>query len=63
LIDVSAVAEAVIDRLSGEESGQAMVIQAGREALAFRFGRPPGPRAGGVVGQLPPTEFAAHDQR
>jgi NAD(P)-dependent dehydrogenase (short-subunit alcohol dehydrogenase family) len=62
LIDVSAVAAAVIDRLSGEESGQAMVIQAGREALAFRFGRPPGPRAGGVVGQLPPTEFAAHDQ-
>ncbi len=62
LIDVSAVAEAVIDRLSGDESGQAMVIQAGREALAFRFARPPGPRAGGMVGQLPPTEFAAHDQ-
>jgi NAD(P)-dependent dehydrogenase (short-subunit alcohol dehydrogenase family) len=62
LIDVSAVAEAVIDRLSGEESGQAMVIQAGREALAFRFARPPGPRAGGTVGRLPPTEFAAHDQ-
>jgi NAD(P)-dependent dehydrogenase (short-subunit alcohol dehydrogenase family) len=62
LIDVSAVAEAVIDRLSGEESGQAMVIQAGREALAFRFARPPGPRAGGTAGQLPPKEFAAHDQ-
>ncbi|HEV3365861.1 MAG TPA: SDR family oxidoreductase, partial [Acidimicrobiales bacterium] len=62
LIDASAVAAAVVERLSGEESGQAMVIQAGREALAFRFGRPPGPRAGGVVGQLPPTEFAAHDQ-
>jgi NAD(P)-dependent dehydrogenase (short-subunit alcohol dehydrogenase family) len=62
LIDVSAVADAVIDRFSGEESGQAMVIQAGREALVFRFPRPPGPRAGGKVGQLPPTEFAAHDQ-
>ena len=41
---------------------QAMVIQAGREALAFRFARPPGPRAGGTVGQMPPEEFAAHDQ-
>jgi hypothetical protein len=39
-----------------------MVIQAGRDALAYRFGRPPGPRAGGTVGQMPPTEFAAHDQ-
>jgi NAD(P)-dependent dehydrogenase (short-subunit alcohol dehydrogenase family) len=62
LIDASAVAEAVFDRLSGVETGEAMVIQAGREALAFRFARPPGPRAGGTVGQMPPTEFAAHDQ-
>jgi hypothetical protein len=62
LIDASAVAEAVFDRLSGVETGEAMVIQAGREALAFRFGRPPGPRAGGTAGQMPPTEFAAHDQ-
>jgi len=62
LIDVEAVSEAVVDRLSGEETGQAMVIQAGREALAFRFARPPGPRAGGTVGQMPPSEMAAHDQ-
>jgi len=62
LIDASVVAEAVVDRLSGDETGQAMVIQAGREALAFRFARPPGPRAGGSVGRMPPTEFAAHDQ-
>ena len=62
LIDVSAVSEAVVDLLSGEETGQAMVIQAGREALAFRFARPPGPRAGGTVGQMPPSEMAAHDQ-
>ena len=62
LIDVSAVSEAVVDRLSGEETGEAMVIQAGREALPFRFGRPPGPRVGGSVGQMPPDEFAAHDQ-
>jgi NAD(P)-dependent dehydrogenase (short-subunit alcohol dehydrogenase family) len=62
LIDPAAVAQAVIDRLAGDETGEAMVIQAGREALAYRFARPPGPRAGGAVGQLPPTEFAAHDQ-
>jgi NAD(P)-dependent dehydrogenase (short-subunit alcohol dehydrogenase family) len=62
LIDADAVSVAVVDRLSGEESGEAMVIQAGREALPFRFARPPGPRAGSTVGQLPPEELAAHDQ-
>ncbi len=63
LIDVSAVSKAVVDCLGGEESGQAMIIQAGREAVPFRFPRPPGPRAGGTVGQMPPAGFAAHDQR
>jgi NAD(P)-dependent dehydrogenase (short-subunit alcohol dehydrogenase family) len=62
LIDPDTVAEAVVDRLAGEETGQAMVVQAGREALPYRFARPPGPRAGGTVGQLPPSEFTAHDQ-
>lgn len=62
LIDVSAVSEAVVDLLVGDETGQAMVIQAGREAIAFRFARPPGPRAGGTVGQMPPPGMAAHDQ-
>jgi len=62
LIDVESVSTAVVDLLSGEASGQAMVIQAGREAIPFRFARPPGPRAGGTVGQMPPAEFAAHDQ-
>lgn len=62
LIDADSVAAAVVDLLAGEDSGQAMVIQAGREPVAFRFPRPPGPRAGGTVGQMPPKEFAAHDQ-
>jgi NAD(P)-dependent dehydrogenase (short-subunit alcohol dehydrogenase family) len=62
LIDVGAVSDAVIDRLRGEETGEAMVIQAGREALAFRFARPPGPRAEGAEGRLPPSGLAAHDQ-
>ena len=63
LIDPDTVSEAVVERLAGDESGEAMVIQAGREALPYRFGRPPGPRAGGTVGQLPPQEFTAHDQQ
>jgi len=63
LIDPGTVSEAVVECLAGEETGAAMVIQAGREALPYRFARPPGPRAGGTVGQLPPEEFAAHDQR
>ncbi len=62
LIDASSVSDAVFACLSGEETGQAMVIQAGREAIPFRFPRPPGPRAGGAVGQMPPSGFAAHDQ-
>jgi NAD(P)-dependent dehydrogenase (short-subunit alcohol dehydrogenase family) len=62
LIDAEAVSGAVVDLLVGESTGDAMVIQAGREAIPFRFARPPGPRAGGTVGQMPPKEFAAHDQ-
>ncbi len=62
LIDVGSVATAVVDLMSGVATGQAMVIQAGREAIPFRFARPPGPRSGGTVGQMPPKEFAAHDQ-
>jgi len=62
LIDVESVSATVVELLSGEATGQAMVIQAGREAVPFRFARPPGPRAGGTVGQMPPKEFAAHDQ-
>lgn len=62
LIDAEVVAGAVLDCVVGDQTGNALVIQAGREALPFRFGRPPGPRAGGKVGQRPPAEFAAHDQ-
>ena len=62
LIDAESVSTAVVDLLAGSGTGEAMVIQAGREAIPFRFARPPGPRAGGTVGQMPPKEFAAHDQ-
>ncbi|HEV3264621.1 MAG TPA: SDR family oxidoreductase [Acidimicrobiales bacterium] len=62
IIDPRAVADAVIGCLCGDETGQAMVVQAGRPALSFRFGRPPGPRAEGAEGKLPPKELTAHDQ-
>lgn len=62
LIDAESVSIAVFDLLTGEATSEALVIQAGREAIPFRFARPPGPRAGGQVGQLPPKEFTAHDQ-
>lgn len=61
LIDAAAVAAAVVDRMTGDASGECMVVQAGREPVAFRFPRPPGP-GGDAAGRLPPTEFTAHDQ-
>ena len=61
LIDADSVAAAVVDRLSGDASGDCMVVQAGREPVAFRFARPPGP-GGDAAGRMPPPELAAHDQ-
>jgi NAD(P)-dependent dehydrogenase (short-subunit alcohol dehydrogenase family) len=58
LIPPEAVAEAVLGCVVGEETGQAMVVQLGREATAYRFGRPPGPRAPGVEGRIPPEWLA-----
>jgi NAD(P)-dependent dehydrogenase (short-subunit alcohol dehydrogenase family) len=54
LIAPEAVAEAVLGCVLGEETGQALVVQAGREPLAYRFGRPPGPREPGAEGRVPP---------
>jgi len=62
LIDPEVVAAAVLRCLLDGETGRAMVVQAGREPVAFRFGRPPGPRAEGSVGAVPPSDLAAHDQ-
>ena len=58
LIGPEAVAEAVLGCVLGEETGQAVVVQLGREAVAYRFGRPPGPRAPGVEGRIPPEWLA-----
>jgi len=59
LISPEAVADAVLGCVLGESTGQAVVVQAGREALPFRFGRPPGPRQAGAEGRTPPGLLAA----
>jgi NAD(P)-dependent dehydrogenase (short-subunit alcohol dehydrogenase family) len=58
LIAPEAVADAVLGCVLGDDTGQAVVVQLGREAVAYRFGRPPGPRAPGVEGRIPPEWLA-----
>ena len=58
IIAPEAVAEAVLGCVLGEGTGQAIVVQAGRDPLAFRFARPPGPREPGAEGKLPPDWLA-----
>jgi len=62
LIPAEAVAEAVLGCVLGEDTGQAVVVQLGREAVPYRFGRPPGPRAPGVEGRIPPEWLADSGQ-
>ena len=45
IIPAEAVAGVVLDLLAGEASGQAVVVQPGREPLPFNFRGVPGPRA------------------
>jgi len=54
LIDADRVAEAVVEVAAGRDSGQAVIVQAGREPTAYRFARPPGPRGEGAEGRVPP---------
>lgn len=58
LIPAEAVAEAVFGCVVGQNTGQAVVVQLGREAIPYRFGRPPGPRAPGAEGKIPPEWLA-----
>jgi NAD(P)-dependent dehydrogenase (short-subunit alcohol dehydrogenase family) len=48
------VAEAVLLAASDEETGQAWIVQPGREPLKFRFPNLPGPRVDGRSGIVPP---------
>lgn len=63
LIAAEFVARAVVEALSGDESGQAIVVQAGRDPVAYRFGRPPGPRIEGAEGRVPPGWLADQSQK
>jgi NAD(P)-dependent dehydrogenase (short-subunit alcohol dehydrogenase family) len=58
LIEPEAVAQAVLECMVGEATGQAVVVQVGREPTAYRFGRPPGPREPGAAGKIPPGWLA-----
>jgi NAD(P)-dependent dehydrogenase (short-subunit alcohol dehydrogenase family) len=58
LIDPDSVADAVLECVLGDVTGQAFVVQAGLEPTPYRFGRPPGPREPGAVGKLPPAWIA-----
>jgi len=59
LIAPEAVVEAVLGCMLGDGTGQAVVVQAGREPTPFRFARPPGPRQAGAEGRVPPGLLAA----
>lgn len=58
LIAPEAVAEAVLGCVTGEATGQAVIVQFGREPTPYRFGRPPGPRAEGAEAKIPPGWLA-----
>lgn len=62
LIDPAAIADAVIGRVLGSETGEAWVCQAGLEPVSYRFAGVPGPRQAGAEGRLPPPSLTAHDQ-
>jgi NAD(P)-dependent dehydrogenase (short-subunit alcohol dehydrogenase family) len=54
LISPHEVAAAAVGCVLGTETGQAIVVQLGREPVAYRFGRPPGPRVPEAEGKIPP---------
>lgn len=61
LIAPEAVAEAVLGRVLGTDTGQAFVCQAGREPISYRFGNVPGPR-GEAAGRIPPAALASAEE-
>jgi NAD(P)-dependent dehydrogenase (short-subunit alcohol dehydrogenase family) len=54
LLPPEQIAEAVLLAAGSEETGQAWVVQTGREPLQFRFPNVPGPRDPRSAGRLPP---------
>jgi NAD(P)-dependent dehydrogenase (short-subunit alcohol dehydrogenase family) len=55
LIPASGIAEAVMRAITSGESGNAWVIQPGREPMPYAFRGIPGPRAEGAEGMAPPS--------
>lgn len=57
MIDADDIAQAVYDRVVGDDTGKAWVVQVGLEAVPYRFSGVPGPR-GESAGRTPPTRLA-----
>lgn len=55
LLDADDVAAAAMRAIAAGGSGEAWIVQPGREPEPFRFRNLPGPRAEGYDGSLPPT--------
>jgi NAD(P)-dependent dehydrogenase (short-subunit alcohol dehydrogenase family) len=55
LLSPNEVADGVMAALRSGETGQAWVVQPGREPLRFRFPNVPGPRTPGAEGSRPPA--------
>jgi NAD(P)-dependent dehydrogenase (short-subunit alcohol dehydrogenase family) len=51
------VAEGAIRAITSEGTGEAWIVQAGREPEPYRFRGVPGPRTPGAEGMAPPPEF------
>jgi NAD(P)-dependent dehydrogenase (short-subunit alcohol dehydrogenase family) len=62
LIAPEQIADAVVSRMVGSDTGLAWVCQAGRDAIAYHFRRVPGPRVGGETSIVPPDEVRGADQ-
>lgn len=58
LLQAADVARTVRSLVEGEETGQVIVVQPGREPEPFRFGRVPGPRTGGRAVR-PPADMSS----
>lgn len=54
LLSPEDVAEAVVAIVEGGSTGEAWVVQPGREPEPYRFGGVPGPRVPGAEGRVPP---------
>ncbi len=57
-LEPTTVAAALLQALSMEETGQALVVQPGRDPVRFRFANVPGPVVEGAASVRPPDELS-----